>query len=131
MELAEHLEQTEYAPIDYGSPAMPSTEYIPLIRNGKIPPYFNMGSFWHQTECGTAGCVAGHAMALWPSDQVNYEWCMDAAMDVLDLDEYEGEALFLRAGAGLAMQTTPQEAAQACRNLAAGKPLNELWPPSP
>ena len=101
------------------------------------PGAFDMG-VWLEAKkdwCGTVACIAGMAVLTWPAEyrRAGGEACdiADAARDILDLSETEAYELFLgrRPDQCLPLHVVagigPRKAAQACRNLADGKPL---WP---
>lgn len=75
LELADHLEQVDDELFDM------STFIVP------------------NEECGTAGCIAGHAGALWNLGRSEFfvtQVSSVIAADKLGLDDYEADDLFIR-----------------------------------
>ena len=88
---------------------------------------FNMGSYICETPCGTAGCLAGHAAALFgEAGAIHLDEIFSAAAGLLDLNYAEASHLFVPNDASYC-DITPAWAATACRKLAEGVPPEEIW----
>lgn len=61
-------------------------------------PYeFKMSQPWAQPQCGTAGCIAGHAAVLWPEVRMSgriIRYDDDKLKDFLGIDEETATRLF-------------------------------------
>lgn len=134
LELAEHLEQVPHMDdLSHDGRGREKTffdMYNRLSKGAKIQ-FFNMRSYCFEDECGTAGCIAGHAAALFtPKDYLEAAsggWSL-SAKKALGLTGAQADALFyVPTEHGDAEDATPEDAANACRRLAAGVPLKKLW----
>ena len=77
---------------------------------------FSMSSFEGKSECGTAGCIAGHACDLFGDPQTRI---FSQAQSLLDLDDKEAFVLFTPWIEGFkCWDFTPAIAAEACHKLA-------------
>lgn len=130
--LAEHLEQVLHHEVSSGGFTTMS-DMFNRLRHCKPMKFFNMGSYCaaigdEDPECMTAGCIAGHAVALWPPYRfVEHSGWYSDARRILGLDSYEADALFYLPTGRDMSAVQPHEAAQACRRLVDDVPLDKLW----
>ena len=85
---------------------------------------FYMGSFCAIKACGTAGCIAGWALKLWPQEVAS--GLVYPARQVLGMNRNDAHYLFF--GGSLRLEDiTPQCAADCLRLVAGGTPVEEAW----
>ena len=70
-----------------------SPEWFKDLNPNDMLDGFNMAYVAAQTECGTAGCIAGHACRLFGVDDERLGG-MNQAMELLGLENEEGYRLF-------------------------------------
>ena len=89
---------------------------------------FNMAYVAGTTDCGTAGCIAGHTLSLFtPTKDPNADLEMEEVGELLGLTPTQATELFMAPRRRLD-EITPAEAADACLRVADGK---EPWLPRP
>ena len=125
-ELADHIEGLDMGP---RRPHLAlATADIYYLR--EIPKMFNMtGWFYEKEECGTVGCIAGHAAALFAldpyRDRTGHKSISDVAMVALGLDDYEASGLFTPPI--YLPNITPKQAARVLRLVADGENTRDAW----
>ena len=138
LKLAKHLEKVPHKPI---STEMNERTFYEYKRDDRVEMrHFNMRTYCQMLDadgCGTTGCIAGHAVALFEGVKNSHEWHFGwapRAAQALELTPEQAEALFWLPGGPGAWPTVaavdeaqPHEAARACRRLANGEPLDTLW----
>ena len=94
---------------------------------------FNMARWFSDRECGTAGCIAGHTISLFASEEekervLNSPIFLPSAIarNLLDIDSFDALTLF-QPNTLSWNQITPKEAAQAIRKLRDGVDPEEIW----
>ena len=99
--------------------------------------HLHMGVYHGTEKCGSVGCIAGVTIQHWPDEAKKHVelfegmwFADDVAARILELTTEAGDALFhctVEDGHTVLGNVLPDEAAAACRRLAAGAPLNEIW----
>ena len=116
-----------------------------LVGNGNVDyPYarsdlvgFNMETLYGRHDCGTTGCIAGYAVSMYGRKSIYeiFEVVWDDAKKFLDLDTEEAEVLFdpsvWYSPKPAYRDIEPARAARACRNLADGVDMAEIWDHQP
>ena len=124
-ELADHIEQKEMGP--------PAVLNDGKLRIDKVdmdagPDRFNMSDWlYHTRDCGTVGCIAGHAACLFPVANGGHSVYLHAKR-ALELDEYVASKLFNP----LFLlhdfdEITPKQAARVLRLVADGAGVEDSW----
>ena len=93
-ELADHIEKLD----------TPDHFQRGLARGLKVPDLFYMATFYSPLTCGTAACIAGHAVGLWGVHAIG-EYTTQA-QEILSLTEKQANDLFVPALGGLVSQKT-------------------------
>ena len=125
LKLAEHIESLNHIPIK----AIRGISVQNIIDGEKIDA-FNMEDWLVSAQCGTAGCIAGHAIYLFQNDIPDgsgQRSTMCTAQKILCLDWYEAEHLFLPGEDSTRGDITPAQAANVLRLVADGIDPREAW----
>ena len=90
---------------------------------------FDMSVYKSTGPCGTVGCIAGHAAALWPRKEKSIpDHIPVTAAESLGLSIDDAEELFLPYEEYAYLKAvTPLMAAQVLRLIAAGIPISDAW----
>ena len=122
--LADHVEQLPHV---WSIRRTPATTYDP----GERVAAFNQAAWLDESVCGTAGCIAGCAVTLWPpATTYKYEQIEELAASALGLHPLEAGDLFCPRvidTPGTLRDVTPQEAAAVLRAVAAGTDPVVAW----
>ena len=99
--------------------------------------HLHMGVYHGSQDCGTIGCIAGVTIQRWPEEAATYAASStnvavadDVAGQILGLRPEVAEVLFHcrnHKGYWALGLIRPEEAASACRRLAAGETLDHIW----